>query len=95
MRPPRTFSRLMAKAAQVAMNSVITPTAAAPAGTAPVEDEPVDPGLLAALERLMTVDRLYRQEGLTIGVLAGKLGLPQAAPGTQLSQVPSCKQALS
>jgi hypothetical protein len=29
VRPPRTFSRLMAKAAQVAMNSVITPTAAA------------------------------------------------------------------
>ena len=50
---------------------------AAPPGAAPVEDEPVDPGLLAALERLMAVDRLYRQEGLTIGVLAGKLGLPE------------------
>ena len=46
-------------------------------GLTPVEDEPVDPGLLAALERLMAVDRLYRQEGLTIGVLAGKLGLPE------------------
>ncbi len=46
-------------------------------GAAPAEDEPVDPGLLATLERLMTVDRLYRQEGLTIGVLAGKLGLPE------------------
>ncbi len=44
---------------------------------APAEDEPVDPGLLATLERLMAVDRLYRQEGLTIGVLAGKLGLPE------------------
>jgi len=50
---------------------------AAPPGAAPAEDEPVDPGLLAALERLMAVDRLYRQEGLTIGVLAGKLGLPE------------------
>ncbi|MDP2375218.1 helix-turn-helix domain-containing protein [Reyranella sp.] len=46
-------------------------------GVAPTEDEPVDPGLLATLERLMAVDRLYRQEGLTIGVLAGKLGLPE------------------
>lgn len=51
--------------------------AAAPPGAAPTEDEPVDPGLLATLERLMAVDRLYRQEGLTIGVLAGKLGLPE------------------
>ncbi len=51
--------------------------AAAPPEVTPVKDEPVDPGLLAALERLMTVDRLYRQEGLTIGVLAGKLGLPE------------------
>ena len=50
--------------------------AAAPA-TAPPEDEPADPALLATLDRLMSVDRLYRQEGLTIGVLAGKLGLPE------------------
>lgn len=41
------------------------------------EDESVDPSLLATLERLMTGNRLYRQEGLTIGVLAGKLGLPE------------------
>ncbi len=46
-------------------------------GIAPPEDEPVDPGLLATLDHLMSVDRLYRQEGLTIGVLAGKLGLPE------------------
>lgn len=46
--------------------------------TAPgTEDEPADPALLATLERLMSVDRLYRQEGLTIGVLAGRLGLPE------------------
>ena len=44
---------------------------------ATAEDEPVDPALLATLDRLMAVDRLYRQEGLTIGVLAGKLGLPE------------------
>ena len=29
VRPPRTFRRLIAKAAQVAMNKVITPTATA------------------------------------------------------------------
>lgn len=40
-------------------------------------EEAIDPGLLATLERLMTVDRLYRQEGLTIGALAGKVGLPE------------------
>jgi AraC-like DNA-binding protein len=48
-----------------------------PPGITPSEDEPVDPGLLATLERLMAVDRLYRQEGLTIGVLAAKLRLPE------------------
>ncbi|MDP1749164.1 MAG: AraC family transcriptional regulator [Reyranella sp.] len=50
---------------------------AAPPGVTPAGDEPIDPGLLATLERLMAIDRLYRQEGLTIGVLAGKLGLPE------------------
>lgn len=43
----------------------------------PSEEETTDPVTLVTLERLMTVDRLYRQEGLTIGVLAGKLGLPE------------------
>jgi AraC-like DNA-binding protein len=42
-----------------------------------VVDEPVDPALLAELERLMVVERLYRQEGLTIGALAANLGLPE------------------
>jgi len=48
-----------------------------PIAEAAAEDEPADPALLATLERLMSVDRLYRQEGLTIGVLAGRLGLPE------------------
>jgi AraC-like DNA-binding protein len=39
--------------------------------------EPVDPAVLGELERLMTVERLYRREGLTIGDLAAKLGLPE------------------
>ncbi|MGD9884065.1 MAG: helix-turn-helix domain-containing protein [Reyranella sp.] len=39
--------------------------------------EPVDPAMLGELERLMSVERLYRREGLTIGDLAAKLGLPE------------------
>ncbi|MPZ33685.1 MAG: helix-turn-helix domain-containing protein [Rhodospirillales bacterium] len=55
------------------------PAAALPAPPAAVSppQEPVDPAVLAELDRLMTVDRLYRQEGLTIGALAAKLGLPE------------------
>ena len=44
---------------------------AEPAATAP------DPALVAALERAMTVDRAYRQEGLSIGQLALRLRLPE------------------
>ncbi len=77
---------------QADLDSVLGPVAVGPAVDAvaaasppphpPVaatmpEDEPADPALLATLERLMSVDRLYRQEGLTIGVLAGRLGLPE------------------
>ena len=38
---------------------------------------PVDQGLVAALERLMTVERAYRQDGLTIGALAQRLEMPE------------------
>jgi AraC-like DNA-binding protein len=48
-----------------------------PRAAAPPPDEAVDPALLVELERLMKVERLYRQEGLTIGALAAKLGLPE------------------
>jgi AraC-like DNA-binding protein len=47
-----------------------------PARPAP-DAEPVDKELLAALERSMTVDKVHRQEGLTIGGLAEKLGVPE------------------
>lgn len=60
-----------------ALQSPASPTPAPPAGGAAAEDEPADPALLATLDHLMSVDRLYRQEGLTIGVLAGRLGLPE------------------
>ncbi|MBR7618628.1 helix-turn-helix transcriptional regulator [Phenylobacterium sp. 20VBR1] len=36
--------------------------------------EPADQGLAAALDRAMSIDRAYRQEGLTIGKLAERLG---------------------
>ncbi|MCX7366760.1 MAG: AraC family transcriptional regulator [Alphaproteobacteria bacterium] len=38
---------------------------------------PADQGSVAALERLMSVERTYREEGLTIGALAQRLGLPE------------------
>jgi AraC-like DNA-binding protein len=39
--------------------------------------EPPDDKLMQALHKLMVVDRIYRREGLTIGALALKLGLPE------------------
>ena len=48
-----------------------------PAEPNPADPNPADRGLMAALERLMTVDRVYRQDGLTIGALAQRLGLPE------------------
>ena len=38
---------------------------------------PQDAKLLSALERLMTVERIYRKEGLTIAMLAANMGLPE------------------
>ena len=38
---------------------------------------PADDKVVGALRRLMTIERVYRQEGLTIGALALKLGLPE------------------
>ena len=59
--------------------SLFLPMADAPQ---PIEEpaapaEPADPGLVAALERLMTAERAHRQDGLTIGTLAQQLGLPE------------------
>ncbi len=39
--------------------------------------EPEDRQLVARLEQLMTAERAYRQDGLTIGGLAQQLGLPE------------------
>ncbi len=48
-----------------------------PTDAEPVMKEPADQGLVAALERLMVRERAYRQDGLTIGMLAQQLGLPE------------------
>ncbi len=39
--------------------------------------EAVNPAQVAALERAMAVDKIYRQDGLTIAQLAERLGLPE------------------
>ena len=44
---------------------------------AAVAVEPADQQLVANLERLMTTERAHRQDGLTIGRLAQRLGLPE------------------
>jgi AraC-like DNA-binding protein len=48
-----------------------------PGPEAAAAPEPPDPAVLSELERLMTLERIYRQEGLTIGALAAKLGIPE------------------
>lgn len=56
--------------------------AAGPAAEAPVPERDraspmaADPLLLRRLNQLMTVERIYRQEGLSIGALAAKLDVP-------------------
>ena len=52
------------------------PSVAAGAPRTPVRLEP-DGRLLRDLERLMTVERVYRQENLTIGSLSSRLGVPE------------------
>jgi AraC-like DNA-binding protein len=37
----------------------------------------IEPALLRRLEQLMTVERAYRREGLTIGSLSAELGVPE------------------
>ncbi len=44
---------------------------------APADLDFADRALLAALEQAMSVERLYRQERLTIGALAHRLGVPE------------------
>ena len=58
--------------------AAVTKPAEAPAAPAAAPAEAaVNPGQVAALERAMTVDRVYRQDGLTIAQLAERLGMPE------------------
>ena len=43
----------------------------------PASPDAVAPALLRRLDRLMSLERIYRQEGLTIAMLAAKLDVPQ------------------
>ncbi|MBB4383117.1 AraC-like DNA-binding protein [Bradyrhizobium sp. SBR1B] len=57
------------------------PAAVAPAPpvvfSQPAADESADQKLIDALMRLMADERIYRQENITIGVLAGRLKIPE------------------
>jgi AraC-like DNA-binding protein len=55
------------------------PAPVAQAGERSVSErlDPQDAKLLGQLERLMTVERIYRREGLTIGRLAAEMNLPE------------------
>jgi AraC-like DNA-binding protein len=64
----------------------ILAVAALPGGADPVPPtmgrdggarDPIAPQLLRRLDHLMTAERAYRQEGLTIGLLAARLELPE------------------
>jgi AraC-like DNA-binding protein len=72
------------RAAETQQASALLPTAGKVRGdvsaTAPAgENKPtaIEPELLRRLQRLMTVERAYRREGLTIGSLSAELGVPE------------------
>ncbi len=63
----------------IATEQALAVTAEDAPADAPANDkpEPIDPRLMAALERLMAVERAYREEAVTIGALAVRLGVPE------------------
>jgi AraC-like DNA-binding protein len=67
----RTSQGLFATLSQPAVAPALPATPPAPAA------EAVNPAQVAALERAMTVDKAYRQDGLTIAQLAERLGMPE------------------
>lgn len=70
----RGQSLFLVDAAPIVVAAIEPPPVATPEKS---EAEPVDPTLVARLEQAMTVDRVARQDGLTIGGLAQRLGLPE------------------
>jgi AraC-like DNA-binding protein len=69
--PARSDAGPMPQAAQTvdALQAVPTPATALP--------EPPDPAQLARLAELMQVEQVYREENLSIGALAQRMGLPE------------------
>lgn len=71
------FQPPSASPARVAMAAERPSSAARGARAAGDGRESIAPLVLRRLDTLMTVERIYRQEGLTIGALAAKLDLPE------------------
>jgi AraC-like DNA-binding protein len=58
--------------------SILLPAANVPSSAPTMaSDATIEPALLRRLERLMTVERIYRREGLTIKLLSVELGVPE------------------
>ncbi|MBR0686143.1 helix-turn-helix transcriptional regulator [Bradyrhizobium manausense] len=72
--PPPAIPAVVALAAATASENA---NRAAPVKTADGGRDATASLLLRRLDNLMTVERVYRQEGLTIGALAAKLDLPE------------------
>ncbi|MGJ7508840.1 helix-turn-helix domain-containing protein [Variovorax sp. GT1P44] len=60
-----------------AEGDLTAPAASSMPSPAPDAVPAPDPKQVAALEALMTVDRVYRESNLTIGVLAERMGMPE------------------
>jgi AraC-like DNA-binding protein len=72
------------RAAAVQEGSILLPAAGDAAGDARAtaldavgKAAAIEPALLRRLQHLMVVDRVYRREGLTIGFLSARLGVPE------------------
>ena len=64
---------MLGAGADIASSTGEMPTSAATPGV----KKAADPALLRRLDRLMAEERVYRQEGLTIGALAARLGVQE------------------
>jgi AraC-like DNA-binding protein len=74
---PIAWLTLGLRSSQSLFATVTKPAEAPAAPTAAPAEAAVNPAQVAALERAMTVDRVYRQDGLTIARLAERLGMPE------------------
>jgi AraC-like DNA-binding protein len=71
----RQEGQLLSTVAATEAHAIAQPPSTVPAIESTVERE--EARLLDALLRLMDEDRVYREEALTIGAVAGKLGIPE------------------